>query len=62
EIETLPIYNVISQLVYACSSSQVAAVWIGGDRRLSGGDVVGLDLVALRDKARRWAPRIAAAT
>ncbi|HVF35488.1 MAG TPA: TRZ/ATZ family hydrolase, partial [Candidatus Saccharimonadia bacterium] len=57
EIETLPIYNVISQLVYACSRSQVAAVWIGGDRRLSGRDVLGLDLDAVRDKARRWAPR-----
>ena len=62
EIETLPIYNVISQLVYACNRRQVTDAWIAGERKLAAGEVVGMDLAAVRDKARRWAPRIAAAT
>ena len=62
EIETQPIYNVVSHLVYAMNRRQVTDVWIAGERRLAAGDVVGMDLGAVRDKARRWAPRIAAAT
>ena len=62
DIEMLPVYNVISHLVYAGNRRQVTDVWIAGERRLAAGEVVGLDLAALRDKARRWAPRIAAAT
>ncbi len=62
ELETLPIYNVISHLVYACNRRQVTDVWIAGERRLARGEVIGLDLAAVREKARRWGPRIAAAT
>ena len=34
EIETQPMYNVISQLVYAAGRHQVSDVWIAGARKL----------------------------
>ena len=62
EIETLPIYNVISHLVYASNRRDVTDVWIAGVRKMKSRELLDLDLAELREKARRWAPRIAAAT
>ena len=36
-IETQPMYNVISQLVYATGRHQVSDVWIAGVRKLDRG-------------------------
>jgi 5-methylthioadenosine/S-adenosylhomocysteine deaminase len=59
-LETQPIYNVISQLVYATGRSQVSDVWIAGVRKLDNGALVGIDGDALRSKVRWWQERIAA--
>ncbi|MEO7063098.1 MAG: TRZ/ATZ family hydrolase [Dokdonella sp.] len=61
DIETQPLYNVISQLVYAAGRHQVSDVWIAGQRKLSERELVDLDAVELRQKARRWRDRIGAA-
>ncbi len=61
DIETQPMYNVISQLVYAASRHQVSDVWIAGERRLRDRELVGMDMAELRAKTRRWRERIAAA-
>jgi 5-methylthioadenosine/S-adenosylhomocysteine deaminase len=58
-IETQPIYHVASQLVYATGRHQVSDVWIAGKRKLDNRALVGLDLDALRAKAREWHERIA---
>ncbi|MFI4970760.1 MAG: TRZ/ATZ family hydrolase [Lysobacterales bacterium] len=58
-IETQPMYNVISQLVYAASRHQVSDVWIAGQRKLRERVLVDLDVAELREKARRWRERIA---
>ena len=58
DIETQPMYNVISQLVYAASRHQVSDVWIAGERKLRERVLVDLDVVELRGKARRWRERI----
>ncbi len=60
-IETEPMYNVISQLVYATGRQQVSDVWIAGQRRLRDREPVDLDCDELREKARRWRDRIAGA-
>lgn len=60
EIETLPVYNAISQVVYAGNRRQVSDVWIAGRRRLRDSEMPDVDLVALREKAARWGRRIAA--
>jgi 5-methylthioadenosine/S-adenosylhomocysteine deaminase len=61
DIETQPMYNVISQLVYASCRHQVSDVWIAGARKLRDRELVDLDLAELGVIARRWRDRIAAA-
>ncbi|HJP98479.1 MAG TPA: TRZ/ATZ family hydrolase [Rhodanobacteraceae bacterium] len=60
EVETQPLYNVLSQLAYAVSRRQVSDVWIDGRRKLEGGRLVDFDLPGVLEKARRWRERIAA--
>jgi 5-methylthioadenosine/S-adenosylhomocysteine deaminase len=60
EVETAPLYNVVSHLAYAVSRRQVSDVWIDGQRKLDTGALVDFDLPGVLDKARRWGERIAA--
>ncbi|HVH35539.1 MAG TPA: TRZ/ATZ family hydrolase [Tahibacter sp.] len=57
-LETLPVFNVISQLVYAGGRQQVSDVWIAGVPKLVDGALVGMDTAALRAKAREWGERL----
>ena len=59
DIESLPVYNVISNLVYASDRHQVSDAWIAGREKLVDGILVDTDLAALRAKARAWGERIA---
>ena len=59
DIETQPMYNVISQLVYAAARHQVSDVWIAGQRKLRDRVLVHLDVIELRAMAQRWHERIA---
>jgi 5-methylthioadenosine/S-adenosylhomocysteine deaminase len=59
EVETQPLYNVISHLAYAVSRRQVSDVWIDGARKLAEGALVDFDLAGVLEKARRWRERIA---
>ena len=60
DIESLPLYQPISQLVYASGRHQVSDVWIAGKAMVCAGALVATDLPALRAKARRWGERISA--
>lgn len=57
-LETLPVFNVISQLVYACGRHLVSDVWIAGASKLANGVLVDMDVVAVRAKAREWRLRL----
>ncbi len=59
-IETQPIYNVISQLVYSCGRQQVSDVWIAGVAKLEHGQLLAMDSIALKQKAQHWRQRISA--
>jgi 5-methylthioadenosine/S-adenosylhomocysteine deaminase len=59
DIESLPVYNAISNLVYASGRAQVSDAWIAGREKLADGVLVDTDLPALRAKARAWGERIA---
>jgi 5-methylthioadenosine/S-adenosylhomocysteine deaminase len=59
-LETQPMYHAISQLVYAAGRHQVSDVWIAGKRKLADGELVDMDSVAIRARARQWRQRIAA--
>jgi 5-methylthioadenosine/S-adenosylhomocysteine deaminase len=58
EVETQPLYNVISHIAYAVSRRQVSDVWIDGVRKLEEGALVDFDLAGVLERIRRWRERI----
>ena len=60
DLETQPLFHVLSQLVYACSRHQVSDVWIAGRRKLAGRELVDMDTAAILGRTRAWRERIAA--
>lgn len=57
-LEMQPVYNVASQLVYACARRHVSDVWIAGARKLDNGILSGIDADRLRAKAQTWREKI----
>ncbi|WP_295930611.1 TRZ/ATZ family hydrolase [uncultured Xanthomonas sp.] len=57
-LETQPLHNVLSQLVYATGRQQVSDVWIAGQLKLSQRVLVDMDVDALVANAREWRERI----
>jgi 5-methylthioadenosine/S-adenosylhomocysteine deaminase len=56
--ETQPLYNVVSQVIYAASSRQVSDVWVSGRRVLDCGQLTTIDLLAVTGKAAEWQRRL----
>ena len=59
DLETQPIYHVISQLIYVAGRHQVSDVWIAGRRKLAARGLVDIDIADVIAKARHWRERIA---
>ncbi len=59
-VETQPLYNVISQLVYAASSSQFTDVWVAGNRVMESSNLTTLQLDQILATAAKWQQRLAA--
>lgn len=57
-LETQPLHNVLSQLVYAVGRHQVTDVWIDGKRKLRDRELVDMDLDGILANARQWRERI----
>ncbi len=60
ELESQPLFNVLSQLVYATGRHQVSDVWIAGQRKLADRVLTDMDAAEVTHKARAWRDRIAA--
>jgi len=60
-IETQPLYDPVSQLVYACGRDQVTDVWVAGQHLLKERELTTLDIHEILHRARDWQARIAAA-
>ncbi|HID80818.1 MAG TPA: TRZ/ATZ family hydrolase [Chromatiales bacterium] len=58
-IETLPMYNPVSQLVYSCSRNNVTDVWVAGKQLLHNQKLTTLDEADLIVKAKSWQDKIA---
>ena len=56
--ETQPVYDPISQIVYAASGSQVSHAWVDGRLLLEDGRLATLDLDAVLAEAADWGRRI----
>ena len=61
-LHTTPMYDVVSQLIYAASSQQVSHVWVGGRMLLQDKQFLYLDTGDIMDRANHWAKRIASET
>ena len=59
-INTQPVYDPVSQLVYSAGREQVSNVWVAGRRVLHDGRLTTLDESELRARAQAWRARIAA--
>jgi 5-methylthioadenosine/S-adenosylhomocysteine deaminase len=60
QFDTQPVYNAISQCVYASNRRDIADVWIVGQRKLDAGVLVDTDTAQLSRMARDWGERIRA--
>ncbi|WP_245675790.1 TRZ/ATZ family hydrolase [Halofilum ochraceum] len=60
-LETRPIYDVVSQLVYATGRHQVSDVWIAGRPQVRNGQLVTLDPDDLANRTAAWQERIGGA-
>jgi 5-methylthioadenosine/S-adenosylhomocysteine deaminase len=60
DIETQPLFHVISQLVYATGRHQVSDVWIAGKRKLAARELVDMDVADMLARTHAWRERIAA--
>ncbi len=57
--DTQPVYNPVSQLVYAAGRDQVRHVWVAGRQLIRDGQPLTLDPAGILDEARSWGSRIA---
>jgi 5-methylthioadenosine/S-adenosylhomocysteine deaminase len=58
-VETQPVYNPVSQLVYAAGRHQVTDVWVAGRHVLKDRVLTTFDEAAVRARAEEWRERIA---
>jgi 5-methylthioadenosine/S-adenosylhomocysteine deaminase len=57
-IGSQPVYDPLSQIVYACGREQVTDVWVGGKRLVKDRELTTVDEQALIQKAIGWRDRI----
>jgi 5-methylthioadenosine/S-adenosylhomocysteine deaminase len=59
-LQTSPLYDVVSHLIYATSSQQVSHVWVGGRMLVENFKLQNMDIEDIIDRAEHWSKRIAA--
>ncbi len=57
--ETLPVYDPVSQIVYAAGRDQVTDVWVAGKQLLKDRELLTLDVQQIKQKANDWRIKIA---
>ena len=57
-IQTKPLHNIYSQIIYAASSSQVTDVWVAGRPLMQGGKLTTIDEAELLEVADGWQARL----
>jgi 5-methylthioadenosine/S-adenosylhomocysteine deaminase len=58
DIELAPLYDPVSQLVYAAGREHVTHVWVDGTLRVEDGALTAIDSRELQLKAKHWAEKI----
>ena len=60
ELENLPVYNPVSQLIYTASRNQFTHVWVNGKALMEDRHLTTLDEAWLKQRANDWQKRISA--
>lgn len=58
QINSQPVYDPLSQVVYTASASQVSDVWVAGKQQLKRGTLTGIDTAELASRSNEWRQRI----
>ncbi|MFT5504912.1 MAG: 5-methylthioadenosine/S-adenosylhomocysteine deaminase [Gammaproteobacteria bacterium] len=58
DLNTQPVYDPVTQVVYALNSRQVSHVWINGKIQLEDHKLVNLDIDDIIDRAKHWSTKI----
>lgn len=58
QLNTQPLFNPVSQIVYSAGREQVSDVWVAGRRLLANGQLSNMDLQSIATSATRWHARI----
>ncbi len=58
QLETQPVYEAISQIVYAASRQQVSDVWVAGKQLLKQGQLTLMDTAELKANISEWQKRL----
>ncbi len=61
-LNSTPVYDPLSQIVYATQASQVSHVWCSGRLLLNAGEFTGLDIQAIKSAAAQWREKLSAAS
>jgi 5-methylthioadenosine/S-adenosylhomocysteine deaminase len=59
-LNSRPVYDVISQIVFTVNASQVSDLWVAGKHQLDNGRLVPINTQELLDRCNDWRDRIAA--
>jgi 5-methylthioadenosine/S-adenosylhomocysteine deaminase len=62
DLNTQPVYDPVTQVVYALNSRQVSHVWINGKMQLEDHKLVNLDCDDITDRAKHWSTKIQSGT
>lgn len=59
KIETLPVYDPVSHLVYSCSRDQVSDVWVAGQHVMKNRELTTMDIEQIKSDVIEWQNKIA---
>lgn len=59
-LNTQPVYDPVSQLIYACTSDAIEHLWVGGKQLVKQRELLRMDKAELLSKARHWQAKISA--
>ena len=57
-IETQPVYDVISTLVYSANRSQISDVWVAGKQLMKNQKLTTIDIPSLLEKTTQWHKKV----
>lgn len=58
QLETLPLYDPVSQIIYSANRQQVSDVWIAGKQLLKDRELTNMEYSRLMEKAKEWEVKI----